>query len=414
MELTMQERKKLTLVKAQAYLKAGKAKKSAMLDDFCESTGYCRKYAARVLHQACQRYLLGDCILVADPAKHIHRYRPPRYGPLVQDALITIWSVSTFLGPVRLAGGMALFVENLTRYGHLHVDEKSRRLLLQMSPATIGRLLAGERKMYRLHGICHTRSTPLGGRIPIQTCMDPPLDIPGALAVDLVGHDGGQAAGDFNWTLTVTDQTTGWTEAGAVRTKAEIYVVAALESCLHRYPGKVVSLHADNGSEFMNGHLVRFCHAHGITLTRSRPYHKNDNPHVEEKNNSVIRKFVGYDRHDTQEEVDLLNRLYSSLHLLVNWFLPSQKLLHKERTGSHITKVYDAAQTPCARMLARTDVSEETKQQLRSTRAELDLAGLLHEILHCQEQLDEMAKRRQPLVIKKCGTYRYILDESTT
>ena len=149
-------------------------------------------------------------------------------------------------------------------------------------------------------------------------------------------------------------------------------------------------------------------------VVRSRPYHKNDNPHVEEKNNSVIRKFVEYDRHDTQEKIDLLNRLYKTLHLLVNWFLPSQKLLSKVRTGSHITKVYDLAQTPCTRMLARTDVPEETKQQLRSTRAELDLASLRQEILHCQEQLDEMAKRRQPLIIKKRGNYAYILGESTT
>jgi len=263
----MQERKKLTLVKAQAYWKATKGKKSQMLDDFCQSTGYCRRYAARVLHQAGQRYLLGDCILVADPAKHIQRHRPPRYGPDVQQALITIWSASTFRGPVRLAAGLPLFMENLTVHGHLHVDEKTRRLLLQMSPATIGRLLAGERRRYVLHGISHTRSTPLGGRIPIQTCMDPPLDVPGALAVHLVGHDGGQAVGDFNWTLTVTDRSTGWTEAGAVQTKAEIYVVAALESCLRRYPGRVISLHADNGKEFMNGHLLHFCHTRGITLT---------------------------------------------------------------------------------------------------------------------------------------------------
>jgi len=256
-------------------------------------------------------------------------------------------------------------------------------------------------------------ATPLGGRIPIQTCMDPPLDIPGALAVDLVGHDGGQAVGDFNWTLTVTDRSTGWTEAGAVRTKAEVHVVAALESCLRRYPGKVLSLHADNGTEFMNGHLLRFCHTRGITLTRSRPYHKNDNAHVEEKNDSVIRKFVGYDRHDSQAEIDLLNRLYKALHLLVNWFLPSQKLLSKVRTGSHITKVYDRAQTPCTRMLARMDVSEETKRHLRATRAELDLASLRHEILHCQEQLDEMAKWKQPLAIKKRGNYAYLLGEST-
>jgi transposase InsO family protein len=137
--------------------------------------------------------------------------------------------------------------------------------------------------------------------------MDPPLDIPGVLAVDLVGHDGGQAVGDFGWTLTVTDRSTGWTEAGVVRTKAEIYVVAALASCLRRYPGRVISLHSDNGSEFMNGHLTRFCHARDITSTRSRPYQGNDN-----------------------------------------------------------------AQTPCARMLARKNVAEETKKRLLATRAELE------------------------------------------
>jgi len=175
MELTMRERQKLTTVKAQAYLKAGKAKKSAMLDDFCESTGYCRRHAAHVLHQAGQRYyLLTDCLLVADPGKHIHRYRASRCGPAVQQALITIRAASTFLGPVRLAAGMPLFVENLVTHGHLCNDEKTRRLLLRVSPATMGRFLAGERKMYRLHGISHTRSTPLRGRIPIQTCMGPP------------------------------------------------------------------------------------------------------------------------------------------------------------------------------------------------------------------------------------------------
>ncbi|WP_165849327.1 integrase catalytic domain-containing protein [Candidatus Cryosericum septentrionale] len=402
------------MVKARTCLKARKAKKSVMLDDFCESTEYCRRYAARVLHQAGQRYVLRETILVADPTKHIHQYRPPRYGPAVQKALIAIWSASTFLGPVRLAAGMALFVENLVTHGHLRIDEETRRLLLQMSPATTPRLLSGERKRYRLHGISHTRSTPLRDRIPIQTCMDPPLDLPGVLAVDLVGHDGGQAVDDFNWTLTITDRSTGWTEAGAVRTKAEVYVVAALESCLRRYPGRVISLHADNGSEFMNGHLVRFWHTRGITFTRSRPYQGNDNAHVEEKNNSVIRKFVGYDRYDTREEIDLLNRLYKALHLLVNWFLPSQKLLHKERTGSHITKVYNTAQTPCAHMLARQDVPEETKKPLLATRAELDMTSLLHEIFLCQDQLDAIAKRRQPLVIKRRGSYASVSGEFTT
>lgn len=173
---------------------------------------------------------------------------------------------------------MALSSENLTMHGHLHLDDATPQLLLQMSSATTLRPLATERRTYHLHGLCHTRSTPLGGRIPIQTSMDPPLDIPGVLAVNLVGHEGGQVVKDFNWTLTVTDRSTGWTEAGAVRTKAEVSVVAALASCLHRYPGRALSLHSDNGSESTPGHLTRFCHARGITFTRSRPYHKNGAP----------------------------------------------------------------------------------------------------------------------------------------
>jgi hypothetical protein len=129
---------------------------------------------------------------------------------------------------------------------------------------------------------------------------------------------------------------------------------------------------------------------------------------------SSVRTFVGYDRHESQAEEGLLNRLCLAPHLMANWFLPSQKLLHKERTGSHITKAYDTVQTLCARMLARKDVAAETKQRLLATRAELDITSLLHEMFVCQEQLDQIAKKRQPLVIKKRGSYATISGEFTT
>jgi len=251
--------------------------------------------------------------------------------------------------------------------------------------------------------------------------MDPPLRIPGVLAV-----------GDCGWTLTVIDCTTELTEAGAVRTKAEVYVVAALgilsppvcgEGHLSPYgQGERVHVQTSHPLLWCPGHhlhprallsLASFCprcevffKARGVV--RSRPYHKNDNAHVEEKNNSVIRKFVGHDRHGAQTEVGLLNWLYQALHLLVNWSLPSQKLLHKVRTGSHITKGYDRAQTPCAWVLTRKDVAEETKERSRSTCAALDLASLHHEIVLCQKQLDAIARKRQPLVIKKRGSDAYI------
>jgi hypothetical protein len=133
--------------------------------------------------------------------------------------------------------------------------------------------------------------------------------------VDLVGHEGGLAVKDFTWTLTVTNRSTGWTEGGAVRTKAEIYVIAALASCLRRYPGRVVSLHSDNGSEFMNGHLTRFCHAQGTTFTRSRPYHKNDKCCVESRNWTPVRRYLGYRRFNTEDQLANLQQLGTLLAL---------------------------------------------------------------------------------------------------
>jgi len=221
MKLKMRERKKLTMVKAQVYLKAGKTKKSAMLDDFCESTGYCRRHAAWVLHQAGQRYLLGKCILVADSTKHIHRYRPPRYGPLVQKALTTIWAASTFLVPVRLAGSMLLFVEN----------QKGA----WASPSGWRDTAAAPPDES-----CHDWETPGSREADISSrallysehssgWQDPRTDMYGLFSPHPWRPGGGpggsrrgQDVGTFGWTLTVTDCTTGWTEAGAVRTNVEI------------------------------------------------------------------------------------------------------------------------------------------------------------------------------------------------
>jgi len=249
--------------------------------------------------------------------------------------------------------------------------------------------------MYRVHGISHTRSTPLRGSIPIQTCMDPPLDIPSVLAVDLVGHDGGQAVGDFGWTLTVTDRSTGWTEAVAVRTKAETYMVAALESCLHRYPGQGISLHADNGTEFKHGHLVRFCHTRGITLTRSRPYHKNDNCYVESKNWTLVRRCQGYRRFEEEGQLADLRQLEILLTQRANMLQPSIALLEKVRTGSRIQKRYHAPLTPLQRLLQAPQVSNHGKTRLLHQLNTVDPLSLQKDIGILQARL--LGKTRQDI-----------------
>jgi len=257
-----------------------------------------------------------------------------------------------------------------------------------MSPGAAGRPLVGERRTYRLHGLCHTRSTPLGGRIPVQTCMDPPLDIPGVPPpVDLVGRGGGQAVGDFGWTLTVTDCTTGWTEAGAVRTKAEVYVLAALESCLRRYPHHVLSLHADNGSKFINDEPRRFCDAHGIRFTRSHPWHKNDNCTVESKNWTLVRRCLGYCRFDTKGQIIDLRQLETLLTQRANVLQPSMVLQEKVRTGSRIQKRYRPRLTPLRRLLQAPEVSDQAKARLLRQLRDVDPISLQRDIHILQTRL---------------------------
>jgi hypothetical protein len=200
----------------------------------------------------------------------------------------------------------------------------------------VDRLLRAEKATGRDRKHCsRTKPESLLARIPVVSFRERSAASPRYVEVDLVSHDGGKAAGDHCSTLTVTDRCSGWTEIVPVSSRAQVYVFAALTT--------VLVLHSEGGSEFIGDELRRSCDPHGIRFTRSRPYQGNDNPHVEEKNNSVIRTFVGYDRHDSQAEEGLLNRLYQALHLMVNWFLPSQKLLRGVRTGRHITKVYDNA-----------------------------------------------------------------------
>jgi len=235
-------------------------------------------------------------------------------------------------------------VSVLRRYGELDIDEDTAKLLADMSAATIDRRLAPERRKYLARGRSRTKpGTLLKSQIPVRTWADWDDAVPGFVEIDLVSHDGGHAVGEHVWTLTVTDIATGWTENRSVPTKARKWVMAALDDITAVMPFPIRGVDSDNGSEFINFHLLDWCEKHQITFTRSRVGNKNDGCHVEQKNWTTVRTLVGYHRYDTPAELVLLNKIWVLQSLLSNYFYPQQKLVYKARDGANVIKKYDTA-----------------------------------------------------------------------
>jgi hypothetical protein len=213
-----------------------------------------------------------------------------------------------------------------------------------MSAVTIDRRLAPERRKHQLKGRSHTKpGSLLKSQIPIRTWAEWDDAVPGFVEIDLLSHDGANAAGEQAWTLTVTDIATGWTENRSVRNKARTWVLAALDEIAAIMPLPILGVDSDNGSEFINHHLLAWCEERAITLTRSRPGNKNDGAHVEQKNWAIVRTVVGYHRYDTKAELLLLNKIWVLQSQLTNYFYPQQKLVPKVRTGAKVSKKYDKA-----------------------------------------------------------------------
>ena len=381
MPLAFKERQAVLRELAQRYGKARKSEKGALLDEATKLLGYNRSYTARALRRW-RRHRPSKRVSVDRPG------RPPKYDLPAQQALVRIWAIMNFAAGKRLAPFMEELVQALERHGELHVQPKVREQLLEMSAATIDRLLASERKRLELKGRSGTRpGSLLKHGIPIRTFADWDDARPGFLEIDLVSHEGGNPAGEFCQTLDMTDISTAWTETAAVRNKAQRWVFEALQERLTAFPFPILGLDSDNGSEFINNHLVAYCQQHQLTFTRSRPERKNDNCYVEQKNWAVVRRTVGYRRYDTPEQLSLLNELYSVLRLYTNFFQPTQKLVRKQRHGAKVRRVYDGAMTPYQRVLASDHISDADKQQLTQLFLSLNPAQLQRDINRYQMTL---------------------------
>jgi hypothetical protein len=383
--LTMSQRQAVTKATAVRYRSASKSAKAVILDELCEVTGWHRDHARKALRAG-----LGPRRAVRERAR-----RAPVYGESVMVALRKVWAVMDAPAGKRMAPFLAEIVTALERAGELDLDPGVRAQLCGMSAATIDRRLAPDREKLAVRGRSGTKpGSLLKSQIPIRTWADWDEGVPGFVEIDLVGHEGGDPRGDFCQTLTVTDIFTGWTETQAVKNKAQKWVFPALTEITTGFPFPVLGIDSDNGSEFINAQLLRYCTEHEITFTRSRPGHKNDGAHVEQKNWSVVRRAAGYHRYDTGTELALLNELYALLRLQINFFSPQQKLISKTRHGAKVTKRYDTAQTPYQRVLADERVPQEIKTALSEQYQGLNPAQLRRDILTLGDRLLEMVRAK--------------------
>jgi hypothetical protein len=367
----------------ERYRQASKKQRGTILDEFVATAGYHRKHAIALLRGK-RRH--------RDPKTPIRRTGRRIY--LVEDKKAVLWLAELFdqISSQRLRAAMNVELKSLFQTGYLKISGTCFKRLKRISPATMDRFRRSERRSPGHHRGGTKPGSLLKSQIQVRTFAEWDDKRPGFEEIDLVQQDGGNPRGSFACTLNVTDVSSGWTEMQAVLTKAQKHVFAALEHIRRNLPFPLLGIDSDNGAEFINDELIRYCDREQLTFTRARVGRKNDNPYIEQKNWSVIRRLVGYGRYETQRQVNLLNALYAIYRLYVNHFLPVQKLVSKVRKGNKVKKIYDDPKTPYQRVLDSPAVSEKTKQKLRAIHTELDVVKLKHEI---DQILDALAPSKQ-------------------
>jgi hypothetical protein len=368
----------------KAYREARRrTEKMRILDEAQRVTGYHRKYLIMLMNRG-------------DP-RVTPRRREKKYGHRVVLALKALWEMTGYLWSLRLKAAIPLWLPSLRRRVPW-ITKEEEEALCRISARQMDRVLAPYKKNLKRRRYGHTKpGFLLRHDIPVRGGND---DIrgPGSVEADLVAHCGNTYAGEFCYSLNITDIMTGWCETRAILGKSEQAVTAALNDMRKELPFPLSAFDSDNGSEFINRHMVKYCEKHHITFTRSRPYKKDDNAHIEQKNWTHVRKLFGYGRFDTEQETALMNRIYRGpWRLLNNLFLPSVKLIRKERCGSKIRRVYDRPRTPLDRLsMFYGENLPEPIRKLIDLRKELDSANLQAEVDAGVKKLLSMRKHPRP------------------
>ena len=382
-KMSMKTRKEIIEKYKAKYQKATKKMKGQILTNICDTTGYSRDRAARLL---------------SETKTHIHkkskckRGRKIKYDANVVSALNKIWTLLDFACGKRLKVGIKPMIEALERHNEMIFEKEIKDKLLNISASSIDRILKPVKNDLAFKGKSTTKPGSLLKKdIPIRLGTEWDDAVPGYVEIDLVAHCGGSTHGEFVSTLDVTDICTGWTESRAVVNKAQLHVFNALMNIEKNLPSEYLGIDSDNGSEFINNHLYRYCKTNDICFTRGRPNKSNDNCYVEQKNWSVIIRNIGYCRYEGNEAVELLNSYYSQLRFYTNFFLPQTKLISKTREDSKIIKKYEKPKTPYQRLLDSDDISDETKQELTKLYLTLKPMAIKEKMVSLTNKLNKIA-----------------------
>ena len=370
-------RRELMEVLRRRYSDASKTEKSRILDEFAKLIGCHRKHAVRLLG--------GSGRSVASDTRSGQRV----YTEAVRASLVVLWEAADRICGKRLKAILPSMVDAMERHGHLALAPNVRERLLGVSASTIDRLLRSVRQEAKGRRKRRRRSKP-SQEVPVRTFADWSGPAVGYFEIDFVAHCGGCMEGRFIHSLVGTDVCSGWTEAVPLLVREQSLVVEGLEAIQRQLPFALLGFNSDNDGAFINETLVEFARVSGLEFTRSRPYRSNDQAWIEQKNGSVVRRFVGYDRYAGPVAGQALAVLYHAMRLYVNYFQPSFKLLEKTRHGARVTKRYDTPMTPCDRLLQNDAISVQVKERLTRERALLDPIELLHRIRQAQSALSAL------------------------
>jgi hypothetical protein len=382
-QMTIDERRKYLTIMKPRYLKATRKERSSLLTEMEQVTGLHRKSLTRLLHT--------ESLI----RKKRRTKRPRWYGPDVEAVILKVWESLDYICAERLTPSLLSTARHLARFGVVRLTEELEKQLASISRATVGRLLHRyQSRKVRLprkgpeRANQATQGVPMR-RIPWQT------QEPGHFEVDLVHHSGPSSLGEYGHTIQLLDVATGWSERVAVLGRGQAAMESGFRHILARLPFAIRELHPDNGSEFFNHHLVRFWKEKvvGVTLSRSRPYHKNDNRFVEQKNDSLVREYFGQLRLDTPEQVQAVNELYEQMWLYYNLFQPVLHLVQKQLDGDKVRRKWDQAQTPYERLRAAGGLSEEQQARLQALYEATNPLALRQSIYERLARLWEQATR---------------------
>ena len=395
MRLDMKTKQKLTEETAKRYCIASKKHKTKIIDEFIATTGYNRKYAIHILKNTAYIKITHFNNVEKKSVQVITKIRKKRryekyYCQDVQQEVIRLWILSMYLCAKRL---VPFIRDNIDYFAQkAGYDEQLKLKLSAISSATVARILKPEIPKHSIRGISTTRPAKnLNKLIPIRTYFNWDEKKPGFFEADTVAHCGMRSEGQYVCTLTLTDVHSGWTENRALLNKAQRWTKEAVADVKEKLPFKMKGIDSDNGGEFKNTQLLQWCQEHKVVFTRGREYKKNDNCFVEQKNDSVVRRIVGYYRFEGEETREVMAELYEYYNKLVNFFFPSMKIIAKARIDAKVIKKYDTAKTPYRRLMESKELSPAEKEELRRRMVNLDLQLLLEKTQQLQSTLISMA-----------------------